>query len=104
MLTTLYKGKGSTQDPINWTGICLKETSAKIISSIITFHLFSILKTHGCPNQFGHVGCQEAFHTVRSAFTIQHHYGHKTCVLFIQQIKTSIVDTLEGMSQGYPDS
>ena len=33
-LILLYKGKGKQEDPNNWRGICLKETSAKILSSL----------------------------------------------------------------------
>ena len=86
-LTTLFKGKGSTHDPNNWRGICLKETSAKIVSSIIANHLLNILKQHGCPNQFGHVGCQEALHTVRSILTLCRHHGRETYALFIDLVK-----------------
>ena len=34
-LMFLYKGKGKLEDPNNWRGICLKETSAKILSLIL---------------------------------------------------------------------
>ena len=34
-LVSLYKGKGDMQNLNNWRGICLKETTAKIASSII---------------------------------------------------------------------
>ena len=60
-----YKGKGATHDPNNWRGICLKEMSTKIVSSIIAHKLLAILKHRGCLNQFRHVGCQEALHTVK---------------------------------------
>jgi len=83
----LFKGKGSTHDPNNWRGICLKEMSAKIVSSIIATHLLAILKQHGCPNQFGHIGCQEALHTVHSILTLHRHHGHETYALFIDLVK-----------------
>jgi len=34
-LSNLFIGKGDQQDPSNWQGICLKETTAKIVSIII---------------------------------------------------------------------
>ena len=86
-LTMLFKGKGSTHDPNNWRGICLKETSAKIVSSIIANCLLNILKQHGCPNQFGHVGCQEALHTVHSILTLHRHHGQEMYTLFIDLVK-----------------
>jgi len=43
-LSMLYKGKGNMQDPNNWCGICLKETSAKIVSAIITNRLVKNLE------------------------------------------------------------
>ena len=35
-LVILYKGKGDMQNLNTWQGVCLKEMTAKIISSIIT--------------------------------------------------------------------
>jgi len=86
-LTTLFKGKGLMHDPNNWRGICLKETSAKIVSSIITNCLLNILKQHGCPNQFGHIEFQEALHTVGSILTLCRHHRCKMYALFIDLIK-----------------
>jgi len=34
-LISLYKGKGDMQNINNWRGICLKDTIAKIVSSIV---------------------------------------------------------------------
>jgi len=61
--------------------------SAKIVSSIITNHLLNILKQHGCPNQFSHVGCQEALHTVHSILTLCRHHGWETYAFFISLVK-----------------
>ena len=87
MLMTLYKGKGATHDPNNWSRICLKEMSTKIVSSIIAQRLLAILKHHGCLNQLGHMGCQEALHTVKQVLTIRCHHGHDTYALFIAIMK-----------------
>ena len=64
-LRMLYKGKGNMQDPNNWHGICLKETSAKIVSAIINNRLLKNLQTTKANvNQFGHIGGQEACHSL----------------------------------------
>ena len=43
-LVTLYKEKGDAKDLNNWRGMCLKETTAKVVSSIITARLLIQLK------------------------------------------------------------
>ena len=43
-LSNLYKGKGDPQNPNNWRGICLKETTAKIVSIIAAERLLKQLK------------------------------------------------------------
>ena len=86
-LTTLFKDKGSMHDSNNWRDICLKEVSAKIVSSIITHHLLNILKQHGCPNQFGHIGCQEALHTVHAILTLCRHHGCEMYALFFDLVQ-----------------
>ena len=35
-LSNLYKGEGDPQDPNNWCRICLKKTTVKIVSSILS--------------------------------------------------------------------
>jgi len=45
-LSMLYKGKGNMQDPHNWHGICLKETSVKIVSAIIANRLLKKSRNH----------------------------------------------------------
>ena len=92
-LTMIYKGKGQTQDPNNWRGKCLKETSAKIVSIIIAEWLLKNLWTYKPANQFGHIGCQEALHVIRSALALRHHHGLKTYAIFINLVKA--FDTTE---------
>ena len=60
-LISLYNGKGSMYDPNNYHRICLKETTAKIVSIIAACKLLSIFKNHGSITQFGHVGCKNLF-------------------------------------------
>jgi hypothetical protein len=64
-LSNLYKGKGDPQNPNNWRGICLKETTAKIVNIIAAERLLKQLKKVGTPTQFSHIGCQEALHSIR---------------------------------------
>ena len=87
-LTMLYKGKGNTHDPNNWRGICLKETSSKIVSAILAKCLLSNLNsTKANVNQFGHIGCQEALHALRSALILRRQHGLETFVLFVDLAK-----------------
>jgi len=37
--------------------------------------------------QFGHVGCQEALHLIRSTIMIWRHHGHKSYTLFVDLVK-----------------
>jgi len=86
-LITLYKGKGDQKDPNNWRGICLKETTAKIVSIIIAERLLHQLEQIGAPTQFGHIGCQEALHSLRTILMTRRHHGLETYVLFIDLVK-----------------
>ena len=47
----------------------------------------SRLKKVGITYQFGHVGCQEALHSLRSTLMIQRHHGLKSYALFIDLVK-----------------
>jgi hypothetical protein len=70
-LNILYKGKGNLQDLNNYRGICLKETCAKVTSSIVSSRLLQHLKTFGSKTQFGMIGCQEAQHTLKKALLLR---------------------------------
>ena len=86
-LSNLYKGKGDPQDLNNWFGICLKETTVKIVSIILSKRLLKRLNQVGIPNRFGHVGCQEMLHSIRSTLMIRWHHGHESFVLFVDLFK-----------------
>ena len=87
-LTLLYKGKGNHHDPNNWRGICLKETSTKIISAILAKRLLKNLeKMKNKINQFGHIGCQEALHMLRSALILRRQHGLATYAFFVDLVK-----------------
>jgi len=78
-LILLYKGKGKLQDPNNWRGIYFKEMSAKILSLILAKRLLLNLgKMKAGVNQFGHVSCQEALHTLHSTLILKCQCGLKT--------------------------
>ena len=86
-LITLYKGKGDAKDLNNWREMCLKETTAKIVSSIITDRLLIQLKKINANTQFSHMGYQEALHSVRTALTICCHHGLETYAFFVDLVK-----------------
>jgi hypothetical protein len=70
-LNILYKGKGDPQDLKNYRGICLKETCAKIISSIVSSQLLQHVKKFGSKTQFSMVDCQEAQHSLKKALILR---------------------------------
>jgi hypothetical protein len=86
-LNILYKGKGDPQDLNNYRGICLKETCAKVISSIVSSRLLQHLKTFGSKTQFGMIGCQEAQHTLKKALLLRRQHGLPTYALFVDLVK-----------------
>ncbi len=87
ILSLLYKGKGDSRDPKNWRPICLKETTAKIISTIVAKRLLDHINDIGARTQFGHIGCQEALHSLRNLLITRRHHGKETYVLFVDLIK-----------------
>jgi len=93
-LMLLYKGKGKIEDLNNWRRICLKETLAKVLSSILAKRLLLNLgKIKAGVNQFGHISCQEPFHTLHSALILRWQYGLKTYAFFVDLIKA--VNTID---------
>jgi hypothetical protein len=86
-LSILYKGKGDPKDLNNYRGICLKETTAKIISVIISNHLLKRLDEIGDRSQFGHMGCQEVQHTIKRALLPRRKHGIPTYALFVNLVK-----------------
>ena len=88
-LTLLYKGKGNHHDPNNWRGTCLKETSTKIISAILAKRLLKNLeRTTNKINQFGHIRCQEALHSLRYTLILRKQHGLETYAIFVDLVKT----------------
>jgi len=82
-LSNLFKGIGDQQDPNNWWGICFKETTtAKLWASSSPG-----LKKIESPSQFGHAGCQEALHSLRSVLKIWRHHSLKSYSLFVDLVK-----------------
>ena len=51
-LKCLFK-KGNASDANNWQGICLKDTSARIMSGILCSRLIKVIQQHGVQTQFG---------------------------------------------------
>mmetsp|Transcript_22629 Transcript_22629/g.32396 ORF Transcript_22629/g.32396 Transcript_22629/m.32396 type:complete len:650 (+) Transcript_22629:1533-3482(+) len=87
LLKVLYKGKGDPQDPNNNRGIALKETSAKVLSIINARRLLKRLKQINPTSQFGHVGCQEAQHTIKRALLLRRQHGLESYAVFVDLVK-----------------
>jgi hypothetical protein len=87
LLKVLYKGKGDPQDPNNSRGIALKETSAKILSVVVARRLLKRLKEVNPSSQFGHVGCQEAQHTIKRALLLRRQHGLESYAVFVDLVK-----------------
>jgi hypothetical protein len=92
-LSIPYKGKGDREDLNNCRGICVKETTAKIISVIISNRLLKRLDEIGDRLQFGHIGCQEAQHTIKRALLLRRQHGIPTYALFVDLVK--VFDTIQ---------
>jgi len=63
-----------------------KETSAKIVSIIITRRLLKQLKKVGITLQFGHISCQEALHSISWSLLLRRQHGLPSYVLFTDLI------------------
>jgi hypothetical protein len=87
ILSLIYEGKGNTKDPKNWHPVCLKETTAEIVSAIVAGRLLKHIEKFGTPNKFGHIGCQEALHTIRNILITRRLHGKETYVLFVDLVK-----------------
>jgi hypothetical protein len=87
ILNVLYKGKGDPQDPNNNRGIALKETSAKVLSIILARRLLKRFKEINPTSQFGHVGCQEAQHTIKRALLLRRQHGLESHAIFVDLVK-----------------
>ncbi len=87
ILNTLYKGKGEPHDPNNHCGIALKETSAKVLSIIISKRLLHGLKQVGTNAQFGHIRCQEAQHILNRALLLRCQHGLESYAIFVDLVK-----------------
>ena len=87
LLKVLYKGKGDPQDPNNYRGIALKETSAKVMSIILAKRLLKRFKQINPTSQFGHIGCQEAQHIIKRALLLRRQHGLESFAIFVDLVK-----------------
>lgn len=88
-LKILHK-KGAQSNPSNWRGLALKETSAKLLSSIINQRLLKIMAIHGVENQYGAQkgkGCRDGIFTLRAALETRRLHNQETWVIFADLIK-----------------
>jgi hypothetical protein len=86
-ITALYKDKGKMNDLDNWRGICLKELTVKIISSIVLTRLLTVLDKDNVKDQFA-----TAIHSLRSSLGLRRQRGIETFVLCVDLIK--VYDTV----------
>jgi hypothetical protein len=71
LLKEVYKGIYKTNDPNNWRGVCLKEFTFKVISSIISTRLLAVLAGNSIEEKFASSGRQQAMHSLRSALRLK---------------------------------
>jgi hypothetical protein len=83
----LYKEKGKTNNPNNWRGICLKELTSKVISSIVSTRLLAVISGNNVEEQFTTIGHQQAMHSLRAALSIRRAHNIDTYVLFVDLVK-----------------
>lgn len=83
VLNVLYKGKGDPQDPNNNHGIALKEASAKVLGIFLARHPLKRVRDINPMSQFGHVGYQEAQHTIKRALLLHRQHGLESHAIFI---------------------
>jgi hypothetical protein len=87
LLIELYKGKGKTNDPNNWRGVCLKELTSKVISSIVSTRLLTVLSGNNVEERFAKKWYQQAMHILRAALSIRRAHEKDTYVLFVDLVK-----------------
>ena len=54
---------------------------------MVANRLLKHIEKTGTPNQYGHIGCQEALHTIRNILITRSLHGKETCVLFVDLVK-----------------
>jgi hypothetical protein len=78
ILAALFKGKVKTNDPDNYRGVCLKELTSKVISSIVSTRLSAVLSGNNVEEQFTTIGCQQAMQSLRSELSIRRAHNMDT--------------------------
>jgi hypothetical protein len=73
--------------PNNWRGVCLKELTSKVISSIVSTIILAVLAGNTVEEQFATIGCQQAMHSLRAALSIRRTHDIDTYVLFVDLVK-----------------
>jgi len=67
--------------------MALKETSAKVLIIILARCLLKRFKEINPESQFGHVGCQEAQHTIKRALLLRQQHGLESHAIFVDLVK-----------------
>jgi hypothetical protein len=65
----------------------LKESSAKVLSIVLARRLLKRFRDINPTSQFGHVGCQEAQHTIKRALLLRRQHGLESHAIFVDLVK-----------------
>lgn len=89
-LSLIYKGKGEQTNPNNYRGVCLRDMLARVLSSILSTRLLTVIKEHGVEYQFGSQpgrGCTDGLFTVRSLLQLRRQHNQESWGLFVDLVK-----------------
>jgi exonuclease III len=89
ILRCLHKKKDPS-NPANWRGICLKDMTARLMSSIMNSRLLTIIGKHGTETQYGSQsgrGSTDGTFVLRSAVQTRRQHNLPTWVLFADLVK-----------------
>ena len=89
-LTILYKGSGDAKDTNRYRAICLMQSAAKLVGSIITSRLIKLLQSQGLEEQNGFMpqrGTTDGIFVLKQALARRKEFGQETWVLLLDLVK-----------------
>jgi hypothetical protein len=86
-ITLLHNGKGQQHDLNNWRGICMKEMTVKLVSSITDTLLLTVFDTSNVTEHLTTIGCQEAIHTLRATLALRRLHVKEKSVPFVDLVR-----------------
>jgi hypothetical protein len=90
ILRCLHKKKDPSNPASNWRGICLKDMTARLMSSILNSRLLSIIGVHGTESQYGSQsgrGSTDGTFVLRAAVQTRRQHNLPMWVLFADLVK-----------------